>query len=161
MPAEANRPAPARARRDALASRPARDDDATRARGDIAGAEDVRRMVEGFYQLVLRDDRLADIFLRDAGIDLAEHLPRIRAYWEKLLLGASDYRRHTMNIHRELNAKRALQAADFDRWLALFRQNMDARFAGPVAERAKRLASAIAANMRASLLANGQTLAGG
>ena len=120
---------------------------------DIADADDVRRMVEGFYEQVLADGRLAEIFLRDAGVDLAEHLPRICAYWEKLLLGASGYRRHTMNIHRELNAKRPLLAADFARWLALFHRNVDARFDGPVAERAKRVASAIAANMQSSLSA--------
>ncbi len=119
--------------------------------GDIQDAADVRCMVDGFYESVLRDDRLASIFLRDAGIVLSEHLPRIRAYWEKLLLGTPGYHRHTMNIHRELHAKRPLSVDDFHRWLSLFHRNLDRRFAGPVTERARRAADTIAANMQAAL----------
>ena len=89
--------------------------------------------------------------IRAAGIDLPTHLPRIRAYWRKMLLGEAAYRRHTMNIHRAVHLRRPFTAADFERWLALFTATLDAGFAGPCSERARRLATRIAANMHAGL----------
>ena len=114
---------------------------------DISTPADVHRMVDCFYEEVLKDETLAQIFLVDAGIRLEEHLPRIRAYWEKLLLGIPGYHRHTMNIHRALHVHRPLGKHDFQRWLGLFQANVDAHFTGPTAERAKRLAANIAGNM--------------
>ena len=124
------------------------------AKSDIQSRDDIKRMVEGFYQTVLSDERLAPIFLEVAAVDLAEHLPRIRAYWEKMLLGSDGYRRHTMDIHRRLDRRRRLQRGDFERWVQLFVANVDRQFAGPVSERAKQLATTIAFNMQNRLKAD-------
>ena len=86
-----------------------------------------------------------------AQIDLDVHLPHIKDYWCKLLLGERGYQRHTMNIHRQLHGKRSLHRGDFERWLAYFTHTVDEHFAGERAERAKRVAAAIAANMENSL----------
>lgn len=118
---------------------------------DIVSSDDVKRMVTGFYSHVLKDSQLSPIFLETAQINLDHHLPRICAFWEKLLLGMQGYSRHMMNIHRGVHAKRPLQAADFERWLTLFEYNADALFYGANASRAKRLARTIATNMRRSL----------
>jgi len=118
---------------------------------DIRDAGDVRRMVEGFYARVLQDEILRDIFLETAQVNLEEHLPRICKYWEKLLLGIQGYSRHTMNIHRRLHAKRPLRPHEFERWLQLFCANVDEQFAGETAERAKRVAHNVAANMQARM----------
>lgn len=118
---------------------------------DLDSPERIREFVEAFYALVLGDELLAPIFLDVAAIDLATHLPIIRSYWEKLLLGNEDYKRHTMNIHRALNAKRPLDAVAFERWLKLFGQALDAHFEGPLAERARRLSIRIAGNMQSAL----------
>ena len=118
---------------------------------DLDSPERIRAFIEAFYARVLADERLAPIFLDVAGIELAKHLPLICAYWEKLILGADSYRRHTMNIHRALHAKRALDPRDFERWLALFCATLDAGFSGPHAERAREVAGHIARNMQAAL----------
>lgn len=120
-------------------------------RPDLDSPERIGEFVDAFYGRMLRDPQLAPIFLDVAAIDLDKHLPLIRSYWEKLILGSGDYRRHTMNIHRALHAKRALTTADFDRWLHLFHTTLDQRFAGAKAERAKQVAAHIAANMNKSL----------
>lgn len=120
-------------------------------RPDLDSPERIREFVDAFYGRMLRDPQLGPIFLDVAAIDLDRHLPLIRSYWEKLLLGSGDYRRHTMNIHRALHARRALTEADFERWLNLFHTTVDERFAGPLAERAKQVAAHIAANMNRSL----------
>lgn len=114
---------------------------------DLDSSQAIRQFVEAFYERMLQDPQLAPIFLDVAEIDLAAHLPLIISYWEKLLLGSRDYARHTMNIHRAVHSKRALTEQDFQRWLQLFVTTVDASFAGPGAERAKRLAAQIAANM--------------
>lgn len=118
---------------------------------DLDSPERIRSFVEAFYARLLRDEQLAPIFLDVANIDLKKHLPLICSYWEKLLLGDSSYRRHTMNIHRVVNSKRPFTAADFDRWLDFFRTTVDESFAGPSAQRAKQTAAHIAANMLKSL----------
>jgi len=115
--------------------------------------ENIEFFVDRFYERLLADERLAPIFTDVADIDLGVHLPHIKDYWCKLLLGESNYQRHTMNIHRELHGKRPLKAQDFQRWLALFTGTVDAHFAGERAERAKRVAASIAANMQKSLAA--------
>lgn len=119
---------------------------------DLDSREQVERFVRQFYAGLLRDPVLAPIFLDVAGIDLSVHLPHIVDYWCKLLLGDSAYRRHTMNIHRRLHAKRQLRAGDFDRWLEYFIDAVDAGWEGPGAEGAKRIATAIAGNMQRALL---------
>ena len=118
---------------------------------DLDSRQNIEAFVELFYQGILADPQLAPIFLDVAAIDLAEHLPHIKDYWCKLLLGERGYRRHTMNIHRQLHHKQALQAADFERWLGLFVVTVDEHFSGERAERAKRVADSIAANMAKGL----------
>lgn len=122
----------------------------TAAKPDLDTPPRIREFVEAFYAKLLRDEQLAPIFLDVANIDLKKHLPLICSYWEKLLLGESDYRRHTMNIHRAVHGKRPFTHADFDRWLEFFKATVDEHFSGEHAEKAKRTAAFIAFNMNKS-----------
>ena len=122
---------------------------------DLDSREHIEAFVDRFYASLLQDERLAPIFLEVAAVDLAIHLPHIKDYWCKLLLGEQGYRRHTMNIHRQLHGKQALVAADFQRWLELFNATLDTGFAGERPERARQVAASIAANMASSLPASG------
>ncbi len=118
---------------------------------DLDSPAQIDAFVDQFYGQILKDPQLAPIFLDVAQIDLAVHLPHIKAYWGKLLLGDPTYQRHTMNIHRQLHGKRPLNPEDFHRWLSLFTSTVDTAWAGPGAERAKRVAAKIAANMESGL----------
>ena len=118
---------------------------------DLDCRYNVEQFVDQFYQRVLADEQLAPVFLDVASIDLDIHLPHIKNYWCKLLLGEQNYRRHTMNIHRALHARRPLTEADFARWLLLFRATLDQHYRGPYTEKARRIATAIAANMEQNL----------
>ncbi len=122
-------------------------------RPDLDSPEQIAAFVDRFYERLLADPQLRPIFIDAAGIDLPTHLPRIRAYWRKMLLGDPGYRRHTMAVHRRVHARRPFTALDFERWLALFTATLDAHYAGPVTERARRLATRIAANMQTGLRA--------
>ena len=121
------------------------------AKPDLDSRAHIENFVDSFYARLLVDEQLAPIFLDVAAVDLAVHLPHIKDYWCKLLLGDKGYRRHTMNIHRQLHGKQALNAADFQRWLALFNATLDEGFCGEQSERARRVAAAIAGNMEATL----------
>ncbi|MEH6568581.1 MAG: group III truncated hemoglobin [Halioglobus sp.] len=118
---------------------------------DLDCRENIEHFVDLFYAKILNDEQLAPIFLDVAAINLDVHLPHIKDYWCKLLLGDSSYSRHTMNIHRQLNGKQTLTPQDFQRWLHTFVAVVDAHFCGDCAQRAKRVAAAIAANMAKAL----------
>ena len=119
---------------------------------DLDSRERIAAFIDAFYARVLADEQLAPIFLEVAGIDLDVHLPHIRSYWCKLLLGDDSYRRHTMNIHRQLHVKQSLRQEDFERWLELFTETLDAHYRGEKADRARRVAQSIAGNMQTALL---------
>lgn len=108
-------------------------------------------MVDGFYERLLRDPALAPLFLDVAVIRIHEHLPRIKAYWCKMLLGERGYQRHMMQKHRAVNGCQRFTAIHYERWLALFEENLDEGFCGPLCERARGLARRVAGNMRRNL----------
>ena len=114
---------------------------------DLNSRRRVEMFVDVFYLKVLADPVLAPIFIDVAAIELDQHLLHIKDYWCKLLLGETAYQRHTMKIHRQLHGKRPLLEEDFQRWLKLFVTSVDEHFQGEKAERAKRVAAAIAGNM--------------
>ena len=118
---------------------------------DMDSPERIRGFVEAFYGQMLEDKELGPIFLSVAEVDLDKHLPLICSYWEKLLLGDRSYQRHTMNIHRAVNHKQQFSADNFQRWLHLYTSTLDALFQGPIAERARGIATRIAGNMAVAL----------
>jgi len=120
-------------------------------RPDLTSASQIGHFVDRFYARLLQDPQLAPVFLDVAQIDLNTHLPLIKSYWCKLLLGEPGYQRHTMNIHRALHARRALEQADFERWLDIFVATVNEYYEGSQAERAKRIARLIAGNMQKGL----------
>lgn len=126
----------------------------TTSKPDLDSKERIAQFLQRFYDKLLQDPVLAPIFLDVAGIDIRVHLGHIQAYWEKLLLGEDNYQRHTMNIHRALHGKRALTEAEFDRWLGFYVSTVDEHFAGPSADKAKRIAGHIAANMKTRIVRN-------
>lgn len=126
-------------------------------RPDLDSGEEIERFVRRFYDRLLADPQVAPLFLDVAKVDLDEHLPLIAAYWKKMLLGEPGYDRHTMARHRALHGKRALTREDARRWLACFEATLDAYYAGPVSERARR----VARNVMKNLMKQVETLPGG
>lgn len=114
---------------------------------DLNSKAHIRDFIEAFYAKVLVDDVLAHIFTDVAGIDVNVHIPTIRQYWEKLLLGETEYQRHTMNIHREVHKKFPFTEKEFERWLSLFVSTARDNYEGPYTDRAVQLATSIAFNM--------------
>ncbi len=111
---------------------------------DITYPEDVRQLVDTFYEKVRRDEVIGYIFNEVAQVNWPEHLPRMYAFWEFLLLGSDTYRGNPLEKHWHVHDKEPFTPEHFDRWVALFREAADDLFAGPKAEDAKFRAYAIA-----------------
>lgn len=118
---------------------------------DLDTPRHIDAFVDRFYARVLDDPLLAPVFLDRAAVDLAVHLPRIKAYWRKMLLGEDVYRRHMMRKHRHLDTREPFLPEHYARWLTLFEDTLRKHHAGPLTERALLLARRVAVNMRRNL----------
>ncbi len=116
---------------------------------DIENRDDIDDLMNRFYARAMTDETIGYIF-QIAELDLEHHLPVIGDFWETLLFGSGDYRRHGRNplqIHALLNLKTPLLAEHFRRWLEIFGETVDETFAGERAEFIKLRAEMIAGRM--------------
>ena len=111
---------------------------------DISTPSDIRLLVETFYRELVIDPMIAKFFV---GLELEHHLPRIRAFWEMVLLNEPGYTTNVTEVHLKLHQRIPMERAHFDRWLELLRNTVDRLFAGPNAEEAKMRALSIATVM--------------
>ena len=107
---------------------------------DIETAQDVKRVVDAFYTRVNCDELLAPIFNEIAKVDWPAHLPTMYRFWESLLFGSGNYQGAPFPKHAVL----PVQQAHLERWLTLFAETVDEKFAGPKSEEAKSRAMCIA-----------------
>ena len=108
---------------------------------DISSREDIKKLVNRFYERMLGDDELGPIF---QDTKLTEHLPILYDFWESVLFRAGKYKRNTMEKHLDLHQRYPLKKKHFDQWLALFNQTVDDLFQGEKAKEAKERALSIA-----------------
>jgi len=118
----------------------------------------IERLVHGFYRKVRCDPLLGPVF--DARIhDWEPHLQRMCAFWSSVALMSGRYHGSPMTKHLPL----PVDAAHFDRWLALFEETAS-EICPPVAaahfiERARRIAESLElgiAGRHGVLLASGE-----
>lgn len=114
---------------------------------DLRDRADVAELVTAFYRAAFDDPLIGPIFTDVAHMDLDHHLPIMCDFWETVLFDVVLYRRNALQLHAALHARHPLKAEHFDRWLTLWVETVDARFAGPVAERAKVQARRIAGSI--------------
>ena len=108
--------------------------------GDIQTREDIRRLVDAFYEKINRDELLGPIFNQVAKVDWAAHLPTMYRFWESMLLGGGNYQGAPFPKHAVL----PVAQAHFELWLALFAETVKENFAGPTSEEAVSRATCIA-----------------
>lgn len=110
---------------------------------DIQTPRDIRLLVDSFYSKAREDELLAPIF-EHAISDWKHHLPTMYQFWERLLLGSTDYIGNPFSKHINLS----LENFHFTRWLELFNQTLDENFSGTKKEEAKKLAGNIAGSFQ-------------
>ncbi len=102
----------------------------------------IERLVRGFYARVRADALLGPVF--ESRIqDREPHLRRMMAFWSSVALMSGSYSGQPMRLHQPL----PIDAAHFDRWLALFAETA-ASLCPPAAaahfeERARRIAESL------------------
>jgi hemoglobin len=104
---------------------------------DITTSEDIKNLIDSFYEKVKADDIIGYIFNDIAQVDWPHHLPRMYAFWEFLLLSKDTYKGNPMEVHQKLHRQVRLTEEHFNRWLQLFHQTVDEHFEGLVAQDAK------------------------
>ena len=105
----------------------------------------IERLVHHFYDRVREDDLLAPIFARAILDDWAPHLATMIDFWSSVMLTSGRFKGHPVATHRALGA---LDAAHFERWLALFADSADTVCPPAAAAVFKDRAQRIAASLR-------------
>lgn len=100
---------------------------------EISQPEDIKVMVNTFYQKVRQDDLLGDIFNGVIQNRWDAHLEKMYGFWETVLLGKQTYYGTPFRPHAEL----PLEVVHFERWKTLFNETIDEYFQGEKAEEAK------------------------
>jgi hemoglobin len=118
-------------------------DHPTSGAGDIAGRDDVERLVRAFYRDAATDDLLGPVF-EAAEVDWPTHIDKLTDFWAWQLLGEPGYDGSPLRAHEPIHRQMPFTTAHFSRWLDLFTSTVDADFAGPVAETAKQRAAKMA-----------------
>ncbi|MDX8495774.1 group III truncated hemoglobin [Mesorhizobium sp. VK22B] len=101
-------------------------------------------LVRKFYFGVRSDERLGPIFAREITGDWEPHLEKMTDFWCSVILKSGDYHGRPVPAHLKL---KGVTEADFEIWLALFRETASELFAPEIAvvfvERAERIATSL------------------
>ena len=100
---------------------------------DISDIEDIKLMVNAFYDQIRENEVLGPIFNGIIQDRWSQHLEKMYTFWQTILLEEHTYFGSPFPPH----AKLPVDASHFEQWLQLFNQNMDNLFEGTKAEEAK------------------------
>lgn len=114
---------------------------------DLLTPDDVKLMVDSFYNKVNHDELLSPVFNDFAKVDWNHHLPKMYNFWNTILFFKGDYKGSPFDKHIPL----PIEGKHFERWLSLFDQNIDEIFEGPNANEAKLRAKTIGYTFKAKL----------
>lgn len=108
----------------------------------------IERLIHAFYGKIRADDLLGPFFAaRIAPAEWPAHLEAIAAFWSSVTLMTGRYHGRPMQVHERL----PIDAAHFDRWLALFRATAvevgPLEAAAHLIERAERIAVSLEAGI--------------
>ncbi|MBV6484325.1 MAG: Group 3 truncated hemoglobin ctb [Flavobacteriales bacterium] len=115
---------------------------------DISSQEDIKLLVDTFYNKVQANATLGYIFNDVAKLNWDEHLPKMYSFWGSLLLQEHSYQGNPMQIHVELSKITTMSSVEFSEWINLFYQTVDELFEGEIASEAKIRAANIARLMQ-------------
>ncbi len=100
---------------------------------EILTLDDVKQLVDSFYEKVRTDELLKNIFNDKIQDRWPQHLEKMYRFWQTILLEDHTYFGSPFAPH----AKLPIAQEHFERWLILFNENIDAQFDGAKAKEAK------------------------
>lgn len=116
-------------------------------KNDIQNEEDIKLLVDTFYDKVNQSLILSPIFNDFAGVHWESHLPTMYRFWNGILFGEGGYKGNPFEKHIPL----PIDATHFENWLSLFKETVDEFFEGNKADEAKQRASIIAYTFQSKL----------
>ncbi len=116
---------------------------------DITGLDDIKLMVNDFYDKVKMDKLLSPIFFKHIPADWQPHLDKMYLFWNAALFGEKGYVGNPFSKHAKMDV---LTPLHFERWLLLFNETIDTHFLGTMADDAKWRASIMADNFMRRLI---------
>ncbi|HEY5369659.1 MAG TPA: group III truncated hemoglobin [Hanamia sp.] len=104
----------------------------TEEKKDILSLEDIKLLVDTFYDKVQKDELIGAIFNDRIQDRWPQHLAKMYTFWQTVLLGEHTYYGSPFPPHANL----PVEKEHFDRWLSLFSQTLVELFSGEVASEA-------------------------
>lgn len=120
---------------------------------ELEGLNDIKLMVNDFYQTVLCDENLGPIF-DYYDLDWSKHLDTMYSFWNSIMFSAGSYRGNPLKTHFEVDRETPLNKTHFEIWLKIFNETVDKYFHGEKAEMIKYRAAMQAKNISARILGN-------
>lgn len=118
-------------------------------------SDNIRELVDQFYDCVRTDELLGPIFLKILGDDWSAHLDRISEFWATVMLGTRNFHGNVYATHMKLMN---IEPQHFQRWLGLFEESANRMFETEPANRFLFMARRVAASLQSGFLARiGQT----
>lgn len=100
---------------------------------DISTLDDIKLLVNTFYEKVQNDDLIGPVFNEKMIGRWPEHLEKMHRFWQTLLLEEHTYSGSPFPPHKHL----PVNQSHFDRWMEIFTKTVDSLFIGKLAEEAK------------------------
>lgn len=97
---------------------------------DIQSGADIEKLVNTFYDKVLKDEVLSPFFQH---LNFQAHLPKMYHFWSFVLLDEPGYTTDVTKKHLHM----PLRKEHFDQWILLFNETVDELFTGEKATMAK------------------------
>jgi hemoglobin len=110
---------------------------------DIENKEDIKLLVDTFYDAVRNDELLGFIFNDLMHVNWDNHLPKMYSFWENILFQTGNYQGRPFPPHLDINDKQTLTNEHFRRWINLFNATVDELFEGKNATEIKLRAKTI------------------
>src|SRR6187551_1093804 len=95
---------------------------------DIEHDEDIKLLIDSFYEKVTANSILGYIFTDIAKVNWEHHLPIMYGFWSSIIFGKPTYQGNPMNAHIQLSKLTSLTEKEFSEWLRLFTETVDELF---------------------------------
>jgi hemoglobin len=119
---------------------------------DIHDREDIKILVDRFYEKVKKDNLIGPVFNDVVKVNWAKHLPVMYDFWDNAIFFSGTYNGNPLKTHTHLNRIAPLTPDHFNHWVTLFLQTVDELFTGEKANLAKQKATSIAKVMELKVL---------
>jgi hemoglobin len=114
---------------------------------DIENIEDIKLMVNTFYDRIQKNEVLGPIFAEKIKDRWPEHLEKMYRFWQTILFSEHTYSGSPFPPHANL----PIDESHFIIWVKNFTETVDGFFEGPIAEEAKKRGTLMAAIFNSKL----------